>query len=368
MVKKASGPATLAGLITQLNQQFGADTVVLGSQISLPARITSGSLALDVILGGGWPVNQWVEIIGEPSAGKTAVVLMTLAANQRADPNWKVWWLASEHFDPGYAALCGCDLSRIVVHDTNITEDGLQAVLGVAGTREIDAIVIDSLPALTPSAEDDKGMEEWTQGLAARQNNKFFRKQGVVTKRSLTSTDRPLTGFIINQYREKIGVMYGDPRTTPGGKGKDFAYYVRIEVKRDDFIEVDGEPVGQVLKVVTKKNKSHRPHREAVFDFYFAEGAAGHTAGSYDTLKEIVDVAIAYGVVEQRGGGMFDYRDRSFKGRATITAEIRDNEDLRRLIVRDVLAATAGIIEEPAVVEPKSSRPLKVARILKRPA
>lgn len=326
--------------MAKLNKEY-AGTVLLGSELNFDKipRITSGSLSLDVILGGGWPANQWHEIYGEFSVGKTAVVLQTIAANQRADKEWRVWWLAAEHFEPGYALLCGVDLDRVYVHDTNVMEEGYQKILEVAITREIDCVVIDSLPALVPGREDENEVGAMAPGLGALITNQFFRKEGRATRRSLVSEDRPITGFVINQIRQKIGVMYGSPDTTPGGKHKDFAYYTRVELRRDEWIKTDGpEPVGIVIKATTQKNKSHRPHRVATFAFYNTE-VEGHPAGRYDTMSEMVDVGIAYGIITAAGGGMYYYGGEGHKGRAALKDAIRTSDHLQTDITGEVLAA-----------------------------
>jgi recombination protein RecA len=236
----------------------------------------------------------------------------------------------------------------------------------VAATREVDAIVIDSLPALVPNEEDDNDTGDWSVGLAARLNNQFFRKQGTATKRSLVAVERPVTGFIINQWREKIGVMRGDPRVAPGGRQKDYEYYTRVEVRRDDWIKVDDEPVGQVTKIRVWKNKSHRPQRTAVFDMYFAEGAEGHPAGRIDHIKEVVDIGIAYDIIRQGGGGMFYIGDRSWKGRAAVAESLRSEDDLRELVVRDVMAINAHYTE--LVSPPPAKKAVKAVKATKKSA
>ena len=182
---------TLQALISSMNKKYGEEVVVQGSRIQeeLP-RITTGVLAYDLMLGGGWPVNQWSETIG-------------------------------------------VDLDRLWVVESNIMENVYDFVLKVMDNRAIDLIVIDSLPALVPTDEAEKTMEEFTMGLGARLTGKFFRKSSKSQKRSLVHEDRGCTGIIINQWREKIGVMWGDNRTTPGGKAKNFHYFCRVEVKRD---------------------------------------------------------------------------------------------------------------------------------------
>jgi recombination protein RecA len=329
---------SLRAIMARVNKEHGAGTILLGSELNFEhmPRITSGALSLDVSLGGGWPANQWHEIYGEFSSGKTALVLQTIAANQRIDPEWRVWWLAAESFEPAYARLNGVDLSRVHVHNTNVMEDGFQQILEVAITREIDCVVIDSLPALIPLREDENDAGALAPGLSALLTNQFFRKEKRATGRSLIEADRPITGFVINQFREKIGVMHGDPRTTPGGKGKDFAYFTRVELRRDDWIKDGPEPVGITIKATIRKNKSHRPMRTATFDYYMAD-SGNHQAGAYDLLGQIVDVGIAYKVIVAGGGGMYYYQGEGFKGRDALKEAIAAQDHLRKGISEDVI-------------------------------
>ena len=147
--------------------------------------------SIDVALGGGWPTNQWHELIGEASNGKTALALKTIAANQKKDPDFTTVWVAAEQWVPGYATICGVDTSRVFVISSNIMEEAYEAVIKITESKQVDCIVIDSLPALVPTTEDEKEMEESTVGRAALLTNKFFRKVGKASKRSLVSDERP---------------------------------------------------------------------------------------------------------------------------------------------------------------------------------
>lgn len=330
----------LVKLITDINKKYGTDTVVLGSDITYHgARLTTGSLSVDVALGGGWPVNQWHEIIGEASNGKTALALKTIAANQAKDPNFTTAWIAAEEWVPKYAELCGVDTSRVYVISTNVMEEAYETVIKLAESRTVDCIVIDSLPALVPTSEDEKEMEESTVGRGALLTNKFFRKVGKASKRSLTEAERPFIGLVINQWRSKIGVMYGDPRTTPGGLGKDYAFFTRIEVRKDEWIEAgtgqDKSKVGQTLKVRVIKNKSAPPSQVAYVDFYFADGGIC-SAGAFDFAKEIVAMGILNKVI-RRGGAYYNYADRKWMGQDAMLSSIREEIDLKEALERDVL-------------------------------
>ena len=323
-----------------LNKKFGDNVVVVASDIrsDLIPRITSGSTTLDYVLGGGFPGNQWNELIGEPSHGKTALALKTIAANQAKNPEHTTVWVAAEQWVPEYADMCGVDTSRIIVIETSIMEEAYQAVIQFAESKSVDAIVIDSLPALSPAPEMEKDMSEATVGRGALLTNKFFRVVGTAMKRSLVEDERPVLGLIINQYRMKIGVMHGDPRTTPGGEGKNYAFFTRCEVKRDEWIEIGSGTnkvrVGQRIKVRTLKNKTAPPQRLAYFDFYFAEG--GDCApGEFDFAKEVAALAVVKSII-QRKGGWYYFGERKWQGIEPVIQSIREEielkEELQKLV------------------------------------
>jgi recombination protein RecA len=331
-------------IMALLNKKFGDNVVVIASDIrsDLIPRITSGSTTLDYVLGGGFPGNQWNELIGEPSHGKTALALKTIAANQSLNPDYTTVWVAAEQWVPEYAEMCGVDTSRVIVIETSIMEEAYQSVIQFAESKSVDAIVIDSLPALSPAPEMEKDMSEATVGRGALLTNKFFRVVGTAMKRSLVEDERPVLGLIINQYRMKIGVMHGDPRTTPGGEGKNYAFFTRCEVKRDEWIEVgtgqNKVRVGQRIKVRTLKNKTAPPQRVAYFDFYFAEG--GDCApGEFDFAKEIAALAVVKDVI-QRKGGWYYYKDRKWQGIEQVIDSIRGEIDLKEELEKIVLEST----------------------------
>jgi len=340
-------------ILAQLNKKFGNGVVVLASDIrpDLIPRITSGSTTLDYVLGGGFPGNQWNELVGEPSHGKTALALKTIAANQRLNPDYTTVWVAAEQWVPDYALMCGVDMERVIVIETSIMEEAYQAVIQFAESKSVDAIVIDSLPALSPMPEMEKDMSEATVGRGALLTNKFFRVVGTAMKRSLVEDERPVLGLIINQYRMKIGVMHGDPRTTPGGEGKNYAFFTRCEVRRDEWIEVgpsgNKSRVGQRIKVRTLKNKTAPPQRVAYFDFYFAEG--GNCApGEFDFAKEVASLAVVMGYIERRGG-WFYYGERKWQGIENVIASIREEIDFMQDLQKKVLEnhdTPAALIEE----------------------
>lgn len=334
--------AAVRAVMAKINKKSGAGTVILGSEIAQPLRetITSGSLNVDVALGGGWATNHWVEIVGHESSGKTLMVLKMIAANQKLDPNWTVIWFATEDFVDSYAQMMGCDLSRIVVENENTMEAVFEHTIEFLKTKAIDCIVIDSLPGLVPAREEDATMEDFQPGLAAFLTGKFFRKSNPSMKRSMTVEERPVTGFVINQWREKIG-GYGDPRTTPGGKAKNFFFFQRVDVKRDEFIKnTKGEPIGQVIQVRNIKNKYSRPGRLGSIDAYIADGN-GFRAGDFDLTKDMVSAAIAYDVITRPRKGYYAFAGTEWYGRPKLDDAIETDKALRIAIRKAVRKAAS---------------------------
>jgi recombination protein RecA len=277
-------------------------------------------------------------LLSHNSSGKTSVVLKTIAANQKRDEDFITVWIAAEKWVSEWAETCGVDLSRVFVVETNDMETAYDTAIRFADSKEIDCIVIDSLPALVPSAEDEKNMADSTVGRGALLTGKFFRKVGAATKRSLVEEERPVLGIVINQWRQKIGVMYGDPRTTPGGVGKNYAYFVRAEVRRGDWIEIgsgsDKERIGQTIQIRTIKNKTAPAQRVAFVDFYFDEGgdcAPGH----YDFAKEVVALAVMEDIIERRGA-FYEYNGQKWRGQHAMLDAIRADVGLYESLVKEV--------------------------------
>ena len=172
-----------------INGKLGTDTVVLGSEMTVPGRYTTGSLALDVALGGGWPANVWSEVIGESQAGKTACVLKTVAANQQLDPEYTTFWLAGERYDETQATALGVDNSRMIIATTQNMEEALSLLVYAADSRQATCIVLDSYPALIPAEEDEKSIGEVNVAAGARLFGKFLRKAGKASHRAVRGGD-----------------------------------------------------------------------------------------------------------------------------------------------------------------------------------
>jgi recombination protein RecA len=301
-------------------------------------KFTSGLLSLDVATGGGWPGNKWVEIYGKESNGKTSIVLNTIASNQALDPNFMTFWVASEYYDPNWAAQNGVDNSRVVVFDTNNMETAYQMIIDAAASHQFDCIVLDSYPALSAGEEIDKNMDENSMALGARRTGQFFRKiEGHF------SQERPYIGFFVNQLRDAIGSFspYGTPTTTPGGKAKNYFFYQRVLISRDDWIEdkVDGQgkvKVGQINKYLMEKNKAAAPKAVAMGDFYFMDSDRGFKAGEFDNVKDIITMAVLFKII-RRAGAWFNYvsadgEEFKWQGRDSMVEEIRSNLDLKEEI------------------------------------
>ena len=222
-------------LIASINKRLKSEVLVYASRLQTFQRVTTGSLSFDLMLGGGWPLNCWNEIVGLESHGKTVMALKTLAANMAVDPDYTVLWVASEDFNKDWALTLGVDLNRVILAVTNLMEEAYSIVVEALDSQTFDAVVIDSYPALQPQAEADAAIEDWQVGVGARLTNKLMRVSPPAQRRK--EGERNCLALIINQWRDRVGVTYGDPRTTPGGKGKNFSYFTRVEVVRDGWIE-----------------------------------------------------------------------------------------------------------------------------------
>lgn len=331
------------------SRKSGNDSLVLASDIVMPRRYTSGSLTLDVVLGGGWPGNQWSEVIGEPSSGKSSTVLKTVAANQRLDPEFTTFWVGAEQFEPEWAATLGVDVSRIVVTPVRSMETVLDMMLVAARERIFDLIVLDSYPALLHSDEaEEKAIGDIHVASGARTFNKFWRKMGEAGARAWNGTERPYFGIIMNQWRDKVGGWspQGTPRTTLGGHGKDYAFYVRLDVARTGWVTEDWPAhekpvkVAQQISYRTIKNKSASPQSAGSVDFYIRNARNGIRIGEFDIAADCAETAILFGVASKRGG-WYVFGDRKWQGKPNFKDAIREDEDLREAIGAEVLKLTA---------------------------
>lgn len=338
----------VASLVAQMNKKLAKDgnpLLTTASDMYIPKKFTSGLLSLDVATGGGWPGNQWVEIYGKESNGKTSIVLNTIAVNQDLDPNFMTFWVASEHYDFEWAAQNGVDNSRVVVMPTNNMELAYQMIMEAAMSNEFDCIVLDSYPALAASEEIEKTMDQNTMTLGARRTGQFFRKIG-----GTFSPERPYVGFFINQLRDAVGQFspHGTPTTTPGGKAKNYAFYQRVLVSVDEFMEEKVEGIkdkvkfGQTNKYLMVKNKAAAPKAVARGDFYFLKSSKPFQPGEFDLVKDIITMAVQFQLVT-RGGSWYYYHplDGSDKlqwqGLPPLVEAVRDNIELQAEIAKRTL-------------------------------
>lgn len=329
-----------------IQKKHGDHTVMVGSDIVPNVdTITTGSLSFDAAMGGGWATNHWNEIIGHESAGKSMVVLKTIAANQALYKDWTTVWFASEDFHVPYAEMLGVDMSRLVVVEENLMQVVYASAIDFVDTREVDCIVIDSYPALVTEREDKGGMDEFQPGEAAVLTGKFLRKSNKTMKAPLNGVQRSLTGIIVNQWREKIG-GYGDPRTSPGGKAKNFFYFQRAEVKRAEWINnTRDEHVGQTIKMTNIKNKLSPPGRVGLVDAYFDKGN-GHQAGEYDLVKDTIAAAIAYEVIERSGRSTYTFAGKSWPNRPRLEDDIAEDEKVVADLRKEVLQAVKDGVKD----------------------
>lgn len=351
----------------KVNNDLGAGTVALGSELVIPGRFTSGSLALDIILGGengqlGWPGNQYVEIYGPESSGKTATVLKTVAANQALDPDLTTFWVAGETYDIDVAKALGVDTERVVVAPSRDLEISLELMLQAAESKEFGITVLDSYPSQIAAEEDEKTMLEYSVAAAARKFNQFWRKAGKASMRALDGSDPMHLGIIVNQPRDKLGAFqaHGTPQTTPGGHGKDFAYYTRVKVHREQWIwesRVDQEgsssqyKVGQTIVWTTVKNKGAPPMQVAKTDYYFTDPVSmPFRRGDFDLGKEYAGVGILTGVIE-RSGSWLSYGDIKVQGKEAMALALMAEPAAAEALRLDVARALSDptLFTPPAV-------------------
>jgi recombination protein RecA len=346
---------TTETIVAEFNKKFGGEVLITADRLPEQlGRIPSGSLVVDVATGGGWPQGHWSEITGAESSGKTALCLLTVAAAQRLDPAHVTVWIAAEEFVPSWARALGVDLSRVHLINTNVAESALDAALAFMENRACDLVVIDSLPALVPDEENTKDMDEPQVALLARLVSKFFRKAAFAMHR-MPGEDRPCTGMVINQFRSNIGAWsrYGEPTTTPGGRAKNYYFFVRAEISRVNWLGDKDTKVGQRVRLAVKKNKTAPSQRTAEFDFYFAEHE-DFMPGDIDRAGEIVSVALLLGVIN-RSGAWYYVGERKFQGVDAVLAEAKLSPEFYEVMRTEVMGiVTGGKQLTPAPVPPAS--------------
>ncbi len=315
--------ATLA----QMDKQFGKGSVLmLGSRAALPVEVIStGSIAIDNALGaGGLPRGRVIEIFGPESSGKTTLALHVIAEAQRAGGN--AAFIDAEHaLDPTYAARLGVDIENLVVSQPDYGEQALEIAQALVNSQAVDVIVIDSVAALTPKAEIEGEMGDSHMGLHARMMSQALRKLTASVSRANTCL------IFINQLREKIGVMFGNPETTTGGRALKFYASVRTEVRRTTTIK-DGENiVGNRTKIKIVKNKIAAPFREVEVDILYGKGISRES--------DVLDLGVQHALIE-KSGSWFSYKgERIGQGRENARQLLIDRPELRQTIEGEVRRA-----------------------------
>ncbi len=302
--------------IKQLEKQYGKGTVMkLGQAPALNVEaISTGSITLDCALGiGGVPRGRIVEIFGPESSGKTTVALHIIASAQKA--GGEAAFIDVEHaLDPVYAKALGVDIDSLLVSQPDTGEQALEITEALVRSGAIDVIVVDSVAAMVPKAEIEGLMGDTHVGLQARLMSQALRKlTGAISKTNCVAV-------FINQLREKVGVMYGNPEVTPGGRALKFYSSVRLDVRKQEQLKSGGEVIGNHTKVKVVKNKVAPPFKEAEFDIMYGEGIS--------RVGEILDLAVKLDIVE-KSGAWFSYKgERLGQGRDNVKELISKNPEL----------------------------------------
>src|SRR5205823_2467236 len=329
----------LESTLGQIEKQFGKGSILrLGSKDAIVpvAVISTGSISLDAALGvGGFPRGRISEIFGPESSGKTTVALQVVAEAQKL--GGMAAYIDVEHaLDPAYARKLGVDVDNLLVSQPDYAEQALEITSALISSGSVDVLVVDSVAALVPKAELDGEMGDAFVGVQARLMSQAMRKLTGIVSKSNTCL------IFINQIREKIGVMFGNPETTTGGRALTFYSTIRIDIRRVAAIK-DGETVtGNRTKVKVVKNKVAPPFREAEFDIIYGEGVSRE--------GDLLDLGVANSIIE-KSGSWFSYKgERIGQGRENVRQFLRDNPDIRERInteLRKALGLNKGG-EQPA--------------------
>ena len=331
----------LGATLSQIEKQFGKGSVIrLGAQpAALVPAISTGSISVDFALGiGGFPRGRISEIFGPESSGKTTVALQVVAEAQKVGGMGA--YIDVEHaLDPVYARKLGVDVDNLLVSQPDYGEQALEITNALITSGSIDVLVVDSVAALVPKAELDGEMGDSFMGVHARLMSQAMRKLTGIVSKSNTCL------IFINQIREKIGVMFGNPETTTGGRALKFYSSVRADIRRIAAIK-DGETVtGNRTKIKVVKNKLAAPFREAEFDIIYGEGISKE--------GDLVDLGVAQNLIE-KSGAWYSYKgERIGQGRENAKQFLRENDDIRKKIDSE-LRKLLGLVraEAPAAVPP----------------
>ncbi len=321
--------------LSQIEKQFGKGSVMkLGENARLNIEtISTGSIGLDIALGvGGVPRGRIVEIYGPESSGKTTVALHMIAEAQKN--NGEAAFIDAEHaLDPQYAKALGVDTDNLIVAQPDTGEQALEICEALVRSGAIDIIVVDSVAALVPKAEIDGEMGDTHVGLQARLMSQALRKLAGVISKSHT------TAIFINQLREKVGIMFGNPEVTPGGRALKFYASVRMDVRKVDSLKKDNDIIGNRTRVKIVKNKIAPPFKQAEFDIIYGQGISKE--------GDLLDIAVELDIVK-KSGSWFSYgEERIGQGRENAKQYMKDNIDKAKEI-EDKVRKNYGLIKNSA--------------------
>lgn len=333
--------------LTQIHKQFGPGSIMrLGSKEALvPVEvIPTGALSFDAALGvGGFPRGRVIEVFGPEASGKTTIALHVVAEAQRR--GGMAAFVDAEHaLDAAYAKRLGVDVDNLLVSQPDFGEQALEITEALVRSNAVDVLVIDSVAALVPKAELDGDMGDSLPGLQARLMSQALRKLTAVVSKSKTCL------IFINQIREKIGVMFGNPETTTGGRALKFYSTIRVDIRRIASIKDGDRAVGNRTKVKIVKNKISAPFREAEFDIMYGEGISKE--------GDLVDLAAEKNLLE-KSGAWFSYGgERIGQGRENAKQFLRDHADVRSKLESDL----RKLLNLPALPEPVSAESAAAGR------
>jgi recombination protein RecA len=306
--------------VVQMEKQFGKGAVVqLGSRNALPVSVIStGSISVDAALGvGGFPRGRVIEIFGPESSGKTTLALHAIAEAQAAGGS--AAFIDAEHaLDPGYARKLGVDVDNLLVSQPDCGEQALEITSALVASGAIDMLVVDSVAALVPKAELEGEMGDSFMGLHARLMSQALRKLTGALSRANACL------IFINQVREKIGVVFGNPETTTGGRALKFYSSVRVEVRRMSSLKDGDQAIGNRTKIKVVKNKVAAPFREAEVDILYGEG--------FSKEGDLLDLAAEQGVVEKSGAWFSFQGERLGQGRDNSRVFLKEQTEIRQRI------------------------------------
>src|SRR5213596_765495 len=324
----------------QIEKQFGKGSIMrLGSKEAIVpiSVIPTGAISFDAALGvGGFPRGRVVEVFGPESSGKTTIALQVIAEAQKT--GGMAAFVDAEHaLDPAYAKKLGVDVDNLLVSQPDYGEQALEITEALVRSNAIDVLVVDSVAALVPRAELDGEMGDSHVGLQARLMSQALRKLTGIVSKSKTCL------VFINQIREKIGVMFGNPETTTGGRALKFYSSIRLDIRRTNQIKEGEEVIGSRVKVKVVKNKCAAPFRQAEFDVAYGEGIS--------KTGELLDIGLEHKIIE-KSGSWFSYGDmRLGHGRENSKLFIKENPDLSGEIEAKVRRALGIGVPELTVIE-----------------